>query len=553
MSPTSSHSSIPPSAMHPRVCVIGAGVSGIACVKELAELDVDVEAYEMMPIIGGVFGSYGWKGGQLTSSTIFTWFSQYPAQDRQKFFTWEEFLEYLQGYVHHFKIADRIHLNSRVLSAEQHDGKWLVRIKQKNWSNGHYFHPKQEIQEKDFFKEYTHVIVCSGLHNIPIIPHIENLGQFTGKMIHSQDYRDAEDFRDQRVLVVGSGESGSDIAAQISAVAKQCTIAMRSSPGTLFPRYIQGNTADIRDDRLTYNVPRSWWPLILRGHRRFYLSQKHDKELFQWAAESNYQHKRCPFNTNACKSFGIPEAIIKNRAVIKPQIKTIQDAKVTFADQSSMEYDAIIFCTGYQVTFAFFNPEISAKLLPVNKLWKNCVSPDFANHLFLVGFSRPQQINLISVAEMQARLVALLIASKKQLLPKHKLLQMIQQDQQWMQTFYGDRYLQNPALIDYLYYMDGLAKAIGCEVPLLKAFFQDPYLWLKLVFASLNGAHYRLVGPGSHWQSAAQIIKQTPQFAHWRNAILRWCVLSLLTVVSLVCSPFIKQFRLIKNQAGTSC
>jgi len=534
--------------MNPKVCVIGAGVSGIACVKELAELGIDVEAFEMMPVIGGVFGSYGWKGGHFTSSSVFTWFSQYPAKDRQKFFTWEEFMEYLTDYVNHFKIADRIHLNCRVLSAEERNGKWLVRIKKGNWSNGHYFHPKQEIQEEEFAGEYTNLIVCSGLHNAPAIPDIASLDQFTGRVIHSRDYRDAEVFRDKRVLVVGSGESGSDIAAQISEVAKQCTISMRSAPGTLFPRYVQGDTADIRDDRLTYNLPRIWWPLLLRGHRRFYLRQKNDRELFQWAAQSNYRNKRCPFNTNACKSFGIPEAIIKNRAVLKPGIKSVRDSRVTFADQSSIEFDAIIFCTGYQVRFSFFDSKISDGLLPVNRLWKNCVSLDFGSRLCLVGFSRPQQINLVSIAEMQARLVSLLISGKKHLPARQELSETIQQDQHWMQTFYSDRYLKNPALIDYLYYTDGIAKLIGCEVPLLKALLRDPHLWLKLIFASLNGAHYRLAGPGSDWDSAAHTIKQTPQFNNWSNAILRWSVLSLVTAFSMVCSPFSRRFRLIKNQ-----
>ena len=51
-----------------KVCVIGAGVSGVACAKELAQQNVAVDVYEMMPITGGVFGSYTWKGGQFTSS-----------------------------------------------------------------------------------------------------------------------------------------------------------------------------------------------------------------------------------------------------------------------------------------------------------------------------------------------------------------------------------------------------------------------------------------------------------------------------------------------------
>ena len=385
----------------PSVCVIGAGVSGLACVKELMELGIQVEAYEMMPLVGGVFGSYTWKGGQFTLSSIFTWYSELPVDNRQKFFTWEEFLGYLEGYCDHFQLRDRIHLNSKVVSAEQKEDKWVVKIHRKNWSNGHYFHPKQEVEEQHFEKEFTHLVVCSGLHNVATIPHVDHLDQFRGVILHSKDYRDPEDFRGKKVLVVGSGESASDIAAQVAQVTEQCTISMRAAPGTLFPRDIQGNTPDIRDDSLTYNLPRIWWPLILRGHRRFYLSQKADRDLFQWAANSNYHNNRCSFTTNACKSFGIPEAILKRGAVLKPQIRSASVSEMTFDDGSSLPFDAIIFCTGYKVEFSFFDHQLSSRLLPVNRLWKNCVPADMGTSLFLVGFSRPQQINLVTMAEMQ--------------------------------------------------------------------------------------------------------------------------------------------------------
>ena len=96
--------------------------------------------------------------------------------------------------------------------------------------------------------------------------------------------------------------------------ASTCSISIRSAPGTLFPRWIQRNTPDIRDDRLTYNLPHILAPFILWGHRKFYYEQKERPELFRWAADSNYRNKRCPFTTNACKSFGIPEAIIDHKA-----------------------------------------------------------------------------------------------------------------------------------------------------------------------------------------------------------------------------------------------
>ena len=169
-----------------------------------------------------------------------------------------------------------------------------------------------------------------------------------GRAIHSNEYRDSAAFRDQNVVVVGAGESASDIALQISQVAKQCIISTRSAPGTLFPRSIQGNTPDIRDDRLTYNLSRKFSRAILIGQRRFYYSQRDDKDLFRWAANSNFLNNRCPFNTNACKSFGIPEAIKRHNALAKSAIKSVDEKRVIFEDGSDVACDSIIFCTRLQ-------------------------------------------------------------------------------------------------------------------------------------------------------------------------------------------------------------
>jgi len=530
------------------VCVVGGGVAGVAVTKELLGLGIAVDCFEMMPRVGGVFASHVWNGGQLTSSSIFTWFSDFPVTNRQTFFTWEEMLDYLDRYVEHFKVKEKIQLNCKIVSARREEGRWRVQVHRKNWSNGHPYHPNPNIVEEAIFERfYDHLVVCSGLHNEQSIPEVPGLDSFSGQILHSSTYRDAEVFRNKRVVVVGSGESASDIALQIAPVAYTCTISIRSAPGTLVPRWIQGNTPDIRDDRLTYNLPHILAPLILWGHRAFYYEQKERPELFRWAADSNYKNKRCPFNTNACKSFGIPEAIIDHKAELYGEIQRADKNTLYFADNISREVDAVIFCTGFIRRFAFLHPTLSAQLIGIKHLWKNVVHPDLGDSIFLVGFTRPQQINLVSIAEMQSRLVGQLLSGR--MLPSAaQMREDIEADQAWMHRYYGVRYEKNPALVDYLYYMDGMAKFIGCSIPRFKSML-DPHLWFKLHFASLNGAHYRLAGPGADWKAAAATIKATPLFSNKRKAIRRWVLLSFLTIFSAFMGIFQKKWRLVSDQA----
>lgn len=531
------------------VCVVGGGVAGLAVTKELRSLGLEVDCYEMMPRVGGVFASHVWSGGRLTSSSVFTWFSDFPVQDRQTFFTWEQMLDYLERYVDRFGFRDRIVLDARVEAVRRAGRGWRVAVHRANWSNGHPLHPREHrVEQARFERDYDHVVICSGLHHAPSIPPIPGLEGFTGQVLHSSEYRDAEALRGKRVIVVGSGESASDIALQVAAVAAECTISMRSAPGTLFPRWIQGNTPDIRDDRLTYDLPRVLAPLVLRRHRAFYYAQRERPELFRWAADSNTRHARCPFNTNACKSFGIPEAVIDHGATLAGPIARIEGARVVLADGQERQADALVLCTGFTRAFPFLEPALSDELVGLDRLWKGVVHPELGDALMLVGFRRPHQINLVTVAEMQARLVGHVLTGRRVPSPE-QMRRSIAEDQGWMLRYFGDRFAKNPALVDYLYYVDGVAKVLGCEVPLREAARRDPWLLFKLVCGAMNGAHFRLVGPGADWDAAAAVIKDTPLFSNRRDATRRWMLAGALTLFSMVRGRFQPDWRLVRDQA----
>jgi dimethylaniline monooxygenase (N-oxide forming) len=535
--------------MKTRVCVIGAGLSGLAVCKELREVGVEFRCYEMMPILGGVFGSHVWKGGCLTSSTVSTWYSDFPVEDRQRFMSWRELLDYFDRYVDHNGIRDAIELNSKIVRAEQTSEGWDVEIEHGNFSNGHPFHPPHlEVTPGRSRERFTHLIICSGLHQQPKLPDVPGLDGFSGQVLHSSEFRDAELHRDQNVVVVGAGESASDIAAQLAAVARECTISTRTGPGTLFPKWIQGNTPDIRDDRATYNLPRAFAPIIQRGHRRFYSKQTEQRELFEFAARSNWDNQRCSFNSPACKSFGIPEAVVHHHAKLAPAIASIERDKLRFVDGSETIAELIVFATGFRTAFPMLDPALADQLLGVDRLWKNAVSPELGDKLMVIGFARPHQINLITTAELQARMAAQVISGRKRLPERAQMQAEIATDRAFMQRHYGDRYRQNPALVDQLYFTDGLAEFIGCAVPWADVFRRDPELGIRLMYTAINGAHHRLAGPGANWELAARTIKATPIFNDKRNAVFRWSILTALGLAATLGSRVNPSLRPIRAQ-----
>lgn len=507
-------------AVKPSVGVVGAGIAGMAACKELKDLGITADVYEMMPVIGGVFAHYGWKDGKLTSSSVFTWFSDFPIEERQKHLGWTEWLEYLNKYVDHNGIRDQFNFNCKVTSIVKNpSGGWDFTAHQKNWSNGHWTHPESnEVEEKMITKHYDYIVMGSGLHHKPSVPNWQGADGFKaagGTLIHSSEFRKADDYVGQNVIVAGAGESGSDIAWLTSKKCKQMTISMRSPPGTLFPHNVNGNTADIRDNRLIYSIPRPTWPCLVDGHRRFYNNIKHEdnaarQKAFKFAADQNYENRNCILTINACKSFGVPKAVSFSGATIKPKICHFEGRDVYFTDGSVVkDVDAVVAATGFKVKIdALEDKNIEKKYFHPRYLWNNMVSTD-EKGLFLIGFCRPHQINLITCCEMQARVMAQIVSGNKSFPSDEEMKADIYKTVEHMAHTFDRGY---KALVDFIPFNDKMAKFIGCEPNFVKYFFTDFMMWVHMVFGPFQPSQYRLVGPGANYEQAREAIFKTPYY-----------------------------------------
>ena len=78
---------------------------------------------------------------------------------------------------------------------------------------------------------FTHVIVATGIFNVPNKPTFPGIETFTGRIIHSHDFRDANEYKDQRLLIVGASYSAEDLALQcLKFGAKNIMTSYRSKP-----------------------------------------------------------------------------------------------------------------------------------------------------------------------------------------------------------------------------------------------------------------------------------------------------------------------------------
>ena len=193
------------------VCIIGAGSSGLVACKHLRDAGFEVEVLEKGSGIGGAFVSKTYDDGGLVSSKYLTAFSDLrsPSTDPPHL-SIDQWNEYLQKYADQEALWPMISFGVSVVSVERHGDGYEVRV------------------EGSATRRVDAVCVCSGLHETPYVPHIDGLDGFSGTVLHSSDYKDKSLFAGKRVLIVGCGETGMDLAYRAVQVASQAAMSIRN-------------------------------------------------------------------------------------------------------------------------------------------------------------------------------------------------------------------------------------------------------------------------------------------------------------------------------------
>lgn len=212
-----------------RICVIGAGPSGLVMAKSLLEEGHEPVVYEKQGKIGGLWvlnknkkaGAY--KKTRFQSSRFTSIFSDFDSKTvSSTFFRVEDIATYLNEYAQHFNLLEKIHFHSEVTNVVQQGSGWLVSTVTGGKSEQQYF---------------DGVAMCQGSFWHPSIPQKEGLSRFKGRIMHSAEYYDNSEFAGKNVVVVGSGVSAMDIAEDVVAVANKVYWSKRSTK-LILPRMV---------------------------------------------------------------------------------------------------------------------------------------------------------------------------------------------------------------------------------------------------------------------------------------------------------------------------
>ncbi|MGW5138390.1 flavin-containing monooxygenase [Nocardia beijingensis] len=387
----------------PRVCVIGAGPSGITAAKRLNDYGIPFDCYEASDEVGGNWYfknpngmSACYQSLHIDTSKFRLAFEDYPAPDE-----WPDFphhsqlFQYFRDYVDHFGIRDRILFNTKVTAAERDaDGRWVITT-----SDGS-------------TKDYDALIVCNGHHWDPRLP--DYPGEFDGTLLHSHAYNDPfdpVDMRGKRVVVVGMGNSGLDIASELSQrfIAAKLYVSARRGVWVL-PKYVNGKVGDKR------SMPR-WMPpkLGLKLKQRFVRKFRGNMEDYGLPKPDHL-----PFEAHPSASEEFLHRAGCGDVTFKPAITALEGPRVRFADGSAEEVDVIVCATGYRISFPFFSdPELLPDADNRFPLFKQMVKPGIDN-LFFLGLAQPLP-TLVNFAEQQSKLVAAYLTGRYHLPPAEEM------------------------------------------------------------------------------------------------------------------------------------
>ena len=486
------------SEVHYDCIVIGAGPGGLVATKELIENGMtNVLCIDRATGIGGVFIDT-YDGLQLTSSVFYSMFSDFVGESLggDQFWTKEKMVEYWEQYAAHFGVRERVRLGTTVTGVSDDGQQWTVAI------------------EGDDALTCDRLVVATGANQTPSYP--EWADQLTSVDVeHSKTYRNGDKYAGRNVVMVGGGESGSDVALQVSEVAENAWISLRGTAGWITPRLRGGRATDISTHRGIWTLPRTYGAWLSNRIRTFDTGTGEAYNVVAADLNGTITAKNGIWGTYGTKTFALPQAVVDHGCEIVDEIVEVRDggrtlvtAKGTILD----DVDAVVFSTGFNTAQPFLPDEIAD--IDSRSLFKHMFHADYGDRIAWVGRARPGFGSQFPIMEMQARYFALLATGKATLPnPTERNRSAADDAARYIEQFEHNAE-RIRALVDYFVYMDAMADLIGCTPPFARYLVTKPDLWRRMVYGPNQATQFRLAGPGAKKREAETILAQMPTISY---------------------------------------
>eukprot|EP00811_Abedinium_folium_P024865 NODE_3489_length_2028_cov_4.831668.p1 GENE.NODE_3489_length_2028_cov_4.831668~~NODE_3489_length_2028_cov_4.831668.p1 ORF type:complete len:573 (+),score=160.12 NODE_3489_length_2028_cov_4.831668:168-1886(+) len=498
-----------------RVLVIGAGSSGLVTAKTLCSRGHEVSVVDAGAEIGGTFVNKVYRGCRLVSSKHLTCFSDFRAlagADLHE--TAQAYVEYLQRYAAHFGVLKLLRFLTEVLAVRRTEGGTYV-VKLRCAGN------------EELVEEYDAVAVCSGLHNVPCVPHFKGQESFAGTIMHSSSYKEPGIFAGRRVLIIGVGETAFDLG-HAAATCGAKSVAMSTRHGFVSIPHVFGNNLPLDcliinwathawESRWAQRRGLHWWITTKITRTSMFLFTGSSWGYNQWAGKRfnmSWDEGRKHILNKASKCMPLISRREKRKApwwrrylyswldsgvshvgididMVHGSVAELQADRVRYETAEGLrdvDADLIMLATGYRQRFPFLAATSDGKPeegdtddpLPSDHFIINPNEP----HLAYIGFVRPNVGAIPPMAEMQAMWWCMRLEDKLQC--KVTELDKDSYKLKGARLCYG---------VDYGYYMFSLAREIGAFPSLRHWLLRSPRVAIACAFGQAHVPIFRLLGP----------------------------------------------------------
>ncbi|MFB7844629.1 flavin-containing monooxygenase [Microbacterium sp. NPDC056052] len=372
--------------------VIGAGPSGLAVMRALQKAGIDATGYEASHGVGGLWDitnprSTMYSSAHLISSRTTTEFTEFPMDSDVDYPGHRVLKRYFEDYADEFGLRERFRFGTRVDRLERDGAGWIL----------HATAQDEDGATTALARHHDGVILANGTlaePNVPAFP-----GEFAGEIMHTSAYKDPAQLAGRRVLIIGAGNSGCDIAVDAVHHAESADMSVRR--GYYFvPRYLFGRPSD------TLNQGR---PLPAR------LKQAIDSRVLRAFTGDPTRFGFPRPDYRIYESHPIVNTLVLNHLGqgdlrIRADVERFGGTTVRFRDGTAGDYDLILLATGYALDYPFVDREHLNWTGASPRLFLNVFPPSF-NGLYMMGMIEASGIGWQGRYE-QAELIAAYLAAE---------------------------------------------------------------------------------------------------------------------------------------------
>jgi Flavin-binding monooxygenase-like len=370
-----------------KFCILGAGSSGLTVAKNFRDRGIAFDCLDRESEIGGSWNidnrcSSIYRSTRLISSKRLTEYADFPMPDEFPDHPSQRLIcQYLRAYADHFDLRPRIQFNTGVDRIELADGGG-----------------SDVLLESGERRRYRGVVIANGHNWDPRWPSYP--GQFAGEAIHSSQYKTPDLFAGKRVLIIGGGNSGFDIASECAQHAATAFHSLRRAYHIL-PRFYDGLPVDECGEwMLRWRLPLWFRRLAAARIARITWEQLGCRDL--------PRPDHALFATHPVINSRWPLDVTRGAIRVTPDVHELCGSAVRFADGSEEQIDLIVYATGYKISFPFLRAEDLPWRDGRPALCFNVFHPE-RDDLFVAGLIQSDS-GQFGLVDCQAQLIAAYVA-----------------------------------------------------------------------------------------------------------------------------------------------